>query len=181
MKYVFPLLLLFLLWNPVLGQERLRTSKGVISFDASSPLEDIVAVNEKVNAIIDLKTGEIAVVLLIKDFKFRKKLMQEHFNENYMESERYPKAIFSGEISSFSLENIDNDGQAFPLSGELTMHGVTRPLEDTIRLKKNGKDVFCSIDFVVRTEDHKIKVPRVLFKKVAKEVNVRAELQLSPD
>lgn len=107
--------------------------------------------------------------------------MQEHFNENYMESERYPKAIFSGKISSFALENINNEGQAFPLSGELTMHGVTRPLEDTIRLKKNGKYIICSIDYVVRTEDHKIKVPRVLFKKVAKEVNVRAELKLSPE
>jgi len=180
-KYIIPLLLLLILTNPALGQERLRTSEGKISFDASSPLEDIVAVNEKVNAIIDLKTGEIAVVLLIKDFKFRKKLMQEHFNENYMESERFPKAIFSGKISSFSLENIDNERQAFPLSGELTMHGVTRPLEDSIRLKKNGKDINCSLDFVVRTEDHKIKVPRVLFKKVAKEVNVRTELKLSPE
>ena len=181
MKHVFPLLLLFLLWNPVLGQERLRTTEGVISFDASSPLEDIVAENNKVNAIIDLQTGEIAVVLLMQDFQFRKKLMQEHFNENYMESERYPKAVFSGKITGSSLDKIDYEGQAFPLSGELTMHGVTQPLEDTIQLKKQGKDIICKIDFVVRTEDHKIKVPRLLFKKIAQEVNVRAELKLSPD
>lgn len=181
MKYIIPLLLLLILTNPALGQERLRTSEGMITFDASSPLEDIVAVNNQVNGILDLQTGEIAVVLLIKDFKFRKKLMQEHFNENYMESERYPKAIFSGKISSFSLENIDNEGQAFPISGELTMHGVTQSLEDTIQLKQNGKDIMCSMNFIVRTEDHKIKVPRILFKKVAQEVNVRAELTLSPE
>ena len=181
MKYIIPLLLLLILTNPALGQERLRTSEGMISFDASSPLEDIVAVNEKVNAIIDIQSGEIAVVLLIKDFKFRKKLMQEHFNENYMESERYPKAIFSGTISGWSLDNLHNEGKDFRLSGELTMHGVTRPLEDSIQLKRKGKDIICSIDFIVRTEDHKIKVPRLLFKKIAQQVNVQAELAMSPD
>ncbi|MBT8236005.1 MAG: YceI family protein [Bacteroidia bacterium] len=181
MKHVFAILFLLSLSIPVLGQERLRTAEGMISFDASSPLEDIVAKNDKVNGILDAQTGEIAVVLLIKDFQFRKKLMQEHFNENYMESERYPKAIFSGTISGWSLDNLDNEGKDFRLSGELTMHGVSQPLEETIQLKRNGRDILCTMAFIVRTEDHKIKVPRVLFKKVAKEVNVRVELELSPE
>ena len=181
MKYLIAFLFLLVFAKPALAQDRLRTNEGVITFDASSPLEDIVAVNEKVNGILDPQTGEIAVVLLIKDFKFRKKLMQEHFNENYMESERYPKAIFSGKITRFSLDGIDAEGTTFPLSGELTMHGVTQPLEDTILFKKKGKDLLCSIDFVVRTEDHKIKVPRLLFKKIAQEVNVQAKLELSAE
>jgi len=180
-RHVFTLLCLLILTTPVLGQERLRTSEGVISFDASSPLEDIVAVNNKVNGILELQSGEIAVVLLIKDFKFRKKLMQEHFNENYMESEAYPKAYFTGTIVDFVLDELGTQNQKFQLTGELTIHGVTQTMRDSIQLRKNGERIICKMNFVVRTEDHKIKVPRILFKKIAQEVNVRAELGLTEE
>lgn len=178
MRNIFALLYLLILTTPVLGQERLRTSEGVISFDASSPLEDIVAVNDKVNGILDPESGEIAVILLIKDFEFRKKLMQEHFNENYMESERYPKAYFTGTVVGFSLDKLGTENQNFQLTGKLTMHGVTQTMQDSIQLRKNGERIICELNFIVRTEDHKIKVPRILFKKIAQEVNVRAELSL---
>ncbi|NND16201.1 MAG: YceI family protein [Eudoraea sp.] len=181
MKQFLSLLFLFVLVSPALGQERLRTSEGVISFNASSPLEDIVAKNESVNGILDLQTGEMAVVLLIKEFQFRKKLMQEHFNENYLESERYPKAFFSGTISGFSEDQIENQNKEFQLSGEITIHGVAKSFENPVWLRKNGASVVCTLDFIVHTEEHKIKIPRVLFKKIAQEVNVQVELQLAEE
>jgi len=154
------------------GQERYVTNEGEVSIDASSPLEDIKASNDKVNAILDVTSGEIAVVLLIKDFEFRRKLMQEHFNENYMHSDQYPKAIFTGTLDNFEFEELTEQEQDYPLAGKITIHGVSQPLLSNMRLQQNKDGISCSIKFIVETEEHNIRVPRVLFKKVAREVNV---------
>ena len=180
LKQLFVLILAFLALQISVGQERYKTSEGVVSIDASSPLEDIKAVNNKVNAILDTRTGEMAVVLLIKDFEFRRRLMQEHFNENYMHSDKYPKAIFTGTIPEFDLGDISSQNSTHKLEGEITIHGITRPLSTDITLRKNEKGVVCSLEFIIRTEEHKIKVPRVVFKKVAQEVNVTSEFHLDP-
>lgn len=171
---------LFLLAHIATGQERFKTTAGLVSIDASSPLEDIEAVNKKATAILDPDSGEIAVVLLIKDFEFRRKLMQEHFNENYMHSDTYPKALFSGEIADFAPTLLRPQKKSFNLSGEITIHGVTRNFAAPITLWQNGTAIQGALDFVIRSEDHNIKVPRVVFKKVAQEVNVSAEFTLVP-
>lgn len=179
LKNIFVYLIVFLALQAAVGQERYKTSEGVVSFDASSPLEDIKAVNSKVNAILDSSTGEMAVVLLIKDFQFRRKLMQEHFNENYLHSDTYPKAIFTGTLKDFSLDELSAQNRAFELTGEISIHGVTRPFSSQIELRKSDEGISGSLKFVIRSEDHNIKVPRVVFKKVAEEVNVAAEFSLS--
>lgn len=164
------------------AQERYRTSEGTIQFDASTPLEDIHAVNDKVNAILDTNSGELAVLLLNREFVFKKRLMQEHFNENYMESHRFPKSVFKGRIANFSTDSLRGKAGAttFPLNGELTVHGVTNPLSTEISLSMEGNAVIIDLGFTVQTEAHKIKVPRLLFKKVAREIEVSGKLRLTP-
>lgn len=165
-----------------LAQDRYRTSEGKMQFDASTPLEDIHAVNSKVSAILDVESGQIAVLLLNKEFKFKKRLMEEHFNENYMESDRFPKSVFKGTITDFDPNNL-NEGvsKEYPIQGDLVVHGVSRPLQTSAQIKRDGEDIILNIGFNVRTADHDIKVPKLLFKKVAQEVSVSGTLKLSPE
>ncbi|MBT8282811.1 MAG: YceI family protein [Muriicola sp.] len=148
-----------------------------IQFDASTPLEDIYAINKKVNLILR-DDGEIAVLLLVKEFDFKRKLMQEHFNENYVESDKYPKAYFTGKIKSFSLDGLTAEPKSFVLSGELTLHGVTRPVETDVSISREEDTLNLRTVFITKTEDHEIKVPKILFMKVGKEVQVSVSAQL---
>jgi len=164
----------------LLAQDTYMTKTAEIVFDASTPLEDIHAVNQKVNAI--LKTnGEFAALLLVKEFDFKRKLMQEHFNENYIESDKFPKAYFKGIIKDLNLEQLSEKGKIFKVIGSLTIHGVTNSIETELELKMNESNISMATEFIVKTEDFKIKVPKILFKKVAKEVNVRVSAQLQPE
>ncbi|NNC62829.1 MAG: YceI family protein, partial [Eudoraea sp.] len=122
--------------------------------------------------------GEIAVLLLVKEFDFKRKLMQEHFNENYIESDKYPKAYLTGNLVAFDPEDISEEPRTYSLSGELTLHGVTRPIYTELTIGREGSFLVLQTEFAIKTEDHKIKVPRILFKKVAKEVRVRVLAQL---
>ncbi len=154
------------------AQETYRTESGKITFDASTPLEDIFAVNEQVNAALK-DNGEIAVLLLVEEFEFKRKLMQEHFNENYIESEKYPKAYFVGNISNYDPEKLSGEPRIFEVKGDLTMHGVTRPITAELTVKRVDESIGMETEFLVRTEDYKIRVPRLLFKKIAEEIRIQ--------
>lgn len=159
------------------AQDTYRTQSGKITFDASTPLEDIYAVNEKVNAAMK-DNGEIAVLLLVEEFEFKRKLMQEHFNENYIESEKYPKAYFTGNISDYSPESLSGEPRIFEVTGDLTLHGVTRPVTAELTVRRDGEAIAIGTEFLVRTEDYKIRVPRLLFKKIAEEIRVQVSATL---
>ena len=164
-----------------LGQARYRTSTGNVHFNASTPLEDIDAENQEVNAILSAEDGRFAVVMLIKDFEFPRKLMQEHFNENYMETGTYPKAFFSGVIEDFDLKSLGATGLKKIVNGELSIHGVSLPRSEDIVLRKVGNAVFLESNFIVRPEDHNIEVPKIVFTKIAREVRVSIVLKLMED
>lgn len=151
-----------------------------MQFDASTPLEDIHAVNNKVSAILNPETGEVAVLLLQKEFKFKRRLMQEHFNENYMESDSFPKGIFKGFIQDYPQAGISTDLKSI-LKGTLSLHGITREITVPVELSKAGGAIVLKTSFVVESEEYGIKVPKVLFKKVAREVSVTGEFKLQPD
>ena len=163
------------------GQSKYRTSSGNVHFNASTPLEDIDAENQDVNAILATADGRFAVVMLVKDFKFPRKLMQEHFNENYMETETYPKAYFSGVIEDFNLDSVSSNAIKKTVKGELTIHGVKRSRSEEIVIRKKGNSIYLESSFTVRPEDHNIEVPKIVFAKIAQEVKVSINLQLSPD
>ena len=176
-KYLTYILLLFCVLSAV-GQTKYRTSSGEINFNASTPLEDIDATNTEVNAILELETGKFATVMLIKDFQFRRKLMQEHFNENYMESDTYPKAFFTGTFQNLDLAELTEGEEEQEVSGDITIHGVKRPLSAKTSIKKGKNSFVIRSSFIIKPEDHNIEVPSIVFQKIAREVKVTVELIL---
>ncbi|PWS28221.1 YceI family protein [Pedobacter yonginense] len=151
------------------------------SFFSSTPIEDIKAASNKTVAALISKTGDFAFQVPIKSFEFEKKLMQEHFNENYLESDKYPTAYFKGTVDP----NINwaKDGEYSVMAkGTLTVHGVSKvrsiPAKITI---KNGS-VTISSSFDVACVDHNIEIPTLVFTKIAKiiAVKVNGTLNLKP-
>jgi hypothetical protein len=103
------------------------TKTGRISFYSHAPMEDIKAYNSKATSVLNISTGRVEFAILIKAFQFKKALMQEHFNENFMESSKYPKSIFKGKIQNLADINFKKDGiYPFRASGQLTIRGITK-------------------------------------------------------
>ncbi len=160
------------------AQDTYKTTSGEVNFNASTPLEDIKATNKEVNAILKTENGNFATVLLMQDFDFRRKLMQEHFNENYVESERYPKGYLSGTIQNFNLEELNAEPKKYLLKGKLSMHGVTRDFSSEVSLSKRSGAIRLESEFIVQPESYKIEIPTLLFKKIAQEVMVSVDFKL---
>ena len=162
--------------------QKYLTRTGKISFNASagSSPEKIEAVNNEVANILDAKSGEIVFQVLIKSFKFERELMQEHFNDNYMESDKYPKSDFKGTITNLNEVNFSKDGAYnVKVSGKLTMHGVTKDviLPGTAIVK--GNTVTLRAKFNVNLKDYKIDIPALVADKIAKEAIITLESTLS--
>lgn len=166
--------------QPGYGQERYKTVSGKVTFNASTPLEDIQANNQQVNAILK-NSGEFAVVLLVKEFEFPRKLMQEHFNENYLESDTFPKSYFVGEIPNFRPESITETSERVTIKGKLHLHGVTQQVTVAGNIKRVDKGIQLQSKFSIRPEDYAIEIPTLMFKKIAEEVQVSFEFSLIPN
>lgn len=151
----------------------------VVSFFSAAPMENIEAVNKAAKPILNTSTNEIAVRVTITGFKFESPLMEEHFNENYMESEKYPHATFKGKIQ----ENIDytKDGEhKVTVKGALDMHGVSkdRTIDGVLSIK--GGVITITTKFNVHVADHKIEVPSMYVKNIAEDVEVKLNTTLEP-
>lgn len=160
--------------------QKYATRSANISFFSKTSVENIQAINHEASAALNAKTGEIMAVVPIRSFKFEKELMQEHFNENYMESGKFPKAEFRGNITNINQVNFSKDG-VYPVKaiGKLTMHGVTKEvaMPGTITIKK-GVAVLVS-DFSVKCADYGIKIPTVVSSKVAESIAVSLNASLN--
>ena len=155
------------------AQEKLVTKNGKIKFEASVPsFEEIKAVNENATCILNTKTGEIASLALIKGFKFKIALMEEHFNENYLESTRYPKATFRGKIKDFNMAELTNVSKEYALKGDLEMHGKSKEINSIAKIKNTGKGVEIEINFSVNASDFNIDIPSVVKYKISNKINV---------
>jgi len=149
------------------------------SLFSSTPVEDIKAQSSKTNAVIISKTGEVAFQIPIKSFEFEKKLMQEHFNENYMESDKYPFATFKGAVEPNI--NWTKDGEyTVNVKGSLTVHGISKPrnIAGKINIKNGVASIYASFD--VACTDHNIQIPTLVFAKIAKVINVKISGTLNP-
>lgn len=167
---IFSLLLLGLHAS---AQDRVFTRSGTIIFSSDTPLEKIEATNNKGTCAIDLKTGRVQFAVLIKGFAFRKALMEEHFNENYMESSKHPKATFSGQFVDFDRYKIEGGHEAqMELSGEFTIHGVSQTRTVQVSFKPSEQGVVATCMFNVKPEDHDIKIPGVVRDNIAQEIQV---------
>ncbi|GAB4414995.1 MAG: hypothetical protein OHK0039_23250 [Bacteroidia bacterium] len=164
-----------------LGQTRLMTRTGVISFYSHTPMEDIEATNNQVNSVLDTQTGDIVFAVLMKSFQFEKALMQEHFNEKYVESDKFPKAQFKGKITNLAgIDFTKNGTYKAPVSGQLTIHGVTHDVstEGTIEVK-DGK-ITAKAKFPVAVADYEIKVPAAVRDNIAKSVDIMVDMTYEP-
>jgi polyisoprenoid-binding protein YceI len=165
----------------VFGQEKFFTRSGEISFHSSTPVEDIEAHNKQVSCILDMSTGEMAISLQMKGFQFEKALMQEHFNENYVESDKYPKASFTGRIEKPELSKLGvGDEIPVTVSGNLTLHGVTRPVTASGTIQKLDDRIAASAAFEVAVADYEIKVPNAVIKNIAEKIRVTVVFSLEP-
>lgn len=163
---------LLLMGNAVFAQKYM-TRTGKVSFFSSTPVENIEAFNNEAAGVMDSKTGDVVFQIPIKSFKFENATMKDHFNENYMESDKFPKADYKAKITDVSKVNFEKDGTYnVSTSGKMTIHGVTKDvtIPGTITIK--GSEATLNTKFKVRTEDYGIKIPSLVVKKIAKEIEV---------
>ena len=178
MKKRVLVLLVFLVTTQVFAQKNFLTKEGYISFFSHTLVEDIKADNNQVLSVIDSETGEIAVQLLMRSFLFKKALMQQHFNDSYVESHKYPKATFKGFILNFN--ELDDAQSNTEIKGTLTMHGKTKEISFSAAVHKSGDTIELSGDFTLEVADFDIKIPGVVRKNIAKVIEVTFNLNHKP-
>ncbi len=164
------------------AQERYFTREGEVSFFSATPVENIEADNKKLQSVIDISSGAFEFAALVKSFEFEKALMEEHFNENYMESNTYPKATFRGKIQN--LEELKAKGFSSSATamakGVMTIHGVEQEVELPTHLVKDGDGFKVTCTFNVKPQDYKIAIPNAVQDKIAKEIEVTVDAALNP-
>ncbi|GAA4327165.1 YceI family protein [Flaviaesturariibacter amylovorans] len=150
-----------------------------VSFFSSAPLEDIEAVNKDTRAVIDMTAKAFLIKIPIKSFKFESGLMQEHFNDNYLESDKYPECIFRGTFTG--PVDLAKDGD-YPVTatGNLQLHGVTRKRTVPATISVRGGVPSLTSKFPIKVSDHGIKIPKMVFKKIAETVSVTVNASLAP-
>lgn len=149
------------------------TREGNISFSSEAALEKIEATNNTATAIIDLESGRMEFAVLIKAFHFEKALMQEHFNENYMESSKYPKATFKGNIVDMAAVDFTQDGiYDVSVTGDLTIHGVTNKITTPGQITIEDGAISANATFDVLVADYGIEIPAVVRDNIAKVVQI---------
>lgn len=180
MKKIFLLMALALGFTFQANAQKFGTRKGIITFNSATEKETINATNNSVSAVIDSKSKKIQFAVLIKGFQFRKALMQEHFNENYMESSKYPKATFKGKIVEGDVDFFHVGEFEVMVKGNLTIHGVTKEISFPARISLSKAGAKTTTTFDVVLADYGIKIPSLVKNKVAKVVtiNVNANLEL---
>ena len=168
-KNLFPLLLLC---SINCFSQKYISNDGEITFFSYAPIEDIKAVNKKVSAVYNSADDNIVFQLNINDFNFRKKLMQTHFNENYLESDLYPQSTFIGKVIAL-------EGDKAKVKGMLTIHGVTKEIEADGTLLKNNESVEILSEFKVNLVDYNISIPTIVMYKIAEEILINIEIELN--
>ena len=159
------------------AQEKYITKSGEINFEASVPsFEEVKATHNSVSAIIK-SNGEFASLALVKGFRFKVALMEEHFNENYAESSKYPKATFKGKVMDFDITGLTTDSKEYVLIGMVNMHGVDKKIETKALIRKVGDNLFLDTQFVLKPEDFNIEIPSVVSSKIAEEIHVSASFE----
>lgn len=180
-KNLLLLLVLGLTSICAVAQGRYYTKTGKINFYSKAPLEDIEAVNKTVTAVIDSKSGALQFSVPMKGFEFEKQMMQEHFNENYVESDKYPTGTFKGTITNNNSVNYAKDG-TYParIKGKLTIHGVTKEIETggTIRIAAGKLDADATFNILL--SDYSIRIPAVVKDKVSNSVKIVVDCRLEP-
>lgn len=179
MRYIIKILIINLLIINQVFSQLYATQTGEINFFSETPVENISAVNKTVGAILNTATNEIAVSMKMTAFDFPNKLMQEHFNENYMESEKFPTGSFKGKIVEV-VDYTKNGTYDVTAKGLLTLHGVmqARDLKGKLIIDNQKINLVCNFD--VKLIDHKIEIPKLVFAKIAEVISVKSKYAFTP-
>lgn len=183
MKNYLIFITILLLNSTSLSAQKYFTKTGKINFDATAKNSPLIieAVNRTVVCVIDTKTGNMQFSVLMKGFELERALMQEHFNENYVESDKFPKSDFKGMITDNEKVNYTKDGSyAVTVKGKLTIHGATKEVETVGKLVIQNKKINATADFVVTVTDFNIKIPGLVAYKISKNVTIKVSCFLEP-
>ncbi|WP_430933608.1 YceI family protein [Saccharicrinis sp. 156] len=177
MKNITVLVLICMCSITLTHAQKYLTRTGSISFFSATPLENIEAYNNQVSGVIDLENGGMAFTLLMKAFTFEKALMQEHFNEKYVESHLYPKASFKGNIKDFDSFKLGSKPADIIVSGKLSIHGVTKDVSipATLMKDKNG-NIEGKAAFIIDIQEYEIKVPSAVRKNIADNIEIKVNM-----
>jgi hypothetical protein len=150
-----------------------------IGFYSEAPLENIEAVNKSASIVMKTSTNDIQMSISVQNFKFKNALMEEHFNENYMETTKYPKCVFKGKINE--TVDYEKDGEnKVTITGKMELHGVTKDVTIDGTLTKSGNDLKLYSKFKIKVADYNIKVPSMYVKNIAEVVDVTFNTVLEP-
>lgn len=160
-------------------QEIYVCKNAVVSLYSKAPIEDIDARSDKGSSVFNATTGDIAFSVPVRSFQFDKSLMQEHFNENYMESDKYPLAAFKGKITD--KPDLTRDG-SYPVTatGTLDVHGVKQSKTIKGSIVVNNGAITISSEFMVACKDHQIDIPTLVFSNIAENIRVRVAATYTP-
>jgi YceI-like domain len=176
-------LVAFLALTSTLSAQNYFTRDGKVKFDATaanSP-ETIEALTKSASCVVDIATGKMQWAVLIKGFVFEKALMQEHFNENYLESGKFPKANFSGQITNLSEVNFTKDGTYNAIvAGKMTLHGITKDITTNGALTVSNGNIKLNAGFNLPLADYDVRIPSLVSDKIAKDVKVLIDATLAP-
>jgi hypothetical protein len=180
MKKIVSLLAVAFLLHSAWAQKIYSSKTGQAWFDAGTGMEDITGTNKSVTCAFKPSTGDLQFLVKIKGFEFWSQLLQEHFNENYMESDKFPNSVFKGKVTNMDKVNVDKDG-SYPVNvkGTLEIHGVKKDVESNGTMKVVGGNISASSEFTVVLEDYKIAIPRVVKDKLSKTAIIKINCTLS--
>src|SRR3989337_1719379 len=181
MKKLYFISLIFLLAVSVATGQKYYSKNASIHFSSDAPLEKIEAKNNSAYVVFDANTGQMEWAVLIKGFKFEKALMQQHFNENYMDSDKYPKATFKGLITDPDGINLSKDGTYnVNVAGQLNIRGISKPVNAPGRLIVKDGNISTESSFNILISDYGISVPKVVRENIASTVKVTVNAHLQP-
>jgi len=165
----------------VQAQDRYFTRDGMVTFFSHTAMEDIEAVNHKLTSVIDMSSGSFEFAALMKSFEFEKALMEEHFNENYVESNTYPKATFKGKIEDFDkvLTGLKSGMADVTASGTLMIHGVEQKVSIPAKIEKIADTYKVSAVFKINPEDYGIEIPNTVRDNIAEQLEVTVDAPLA--
>lgn len=171
----------FISTSALLAQDKYFTKSGRITFFSKAPLENIDGSHKAVTCVLDTKTGNLQFAVLMKGFEFEKALMQEHFNENYVESHKFPKAEFKGQVVNNAEINYAKDG-TYPakVKGTLLLHGETKEVETNGNVVVRSGKLQAGAVFTILLSDFKIEIPKVVKENVSNTVKITVDCLLDP-
>jgi polyisoprenoid-binding protein YceI len=178
MKHTLLISILFLTIN-VRAQNVFIADTGHVTFYSYAPIEDIDATSKQVNSIYNNTNNEIAFMIPMRSFTFKKALMQEHFNEKYIESDKYPQATFKGKVNE--KVDVTKPGKyAVSATGTLTIHGKEKQITEKGEMEIGDNRITLTTKFFVAIADYNIKIPQLLFNNVADTIEVRMQTVYIP-